>query len=296
MVSRRRSGAPVCREISIQRKPQRGPVRAPARRRERPRRADLAQAFATALHVDEIERDRRAASARRDRERKFQQPRAAREAASSARARPRPGGSCRAFRAWIICGPLGDAPETGCPRCFGGLEQCKVVASMFSEPGTGRSPSGPPATSRAREVPPRAKPFIVYLVAEDWYFLSHRLPMARPRAAGYEVHVATHLNGAGREDRGGRVPSASARLAARQLQSARTCSVSCGRCGLCTGNCSPSRASRGIAALHCRFARGARDDVSAVECARRPWLCFTSATLKGEGCTPGFLGVAAVSL
>ncbi len=32
---------------------------------------------------------------------------------------------------------------------------------------------------------------LLYVVTEDWYFLSHRLPMARAaRAAGYEVHVA----------------------------------------------------------------------------------------------------------
>lgn len=49
-----------------------------------------------------------------------------------------------------------------------------------------------------RDVSPRPIPLIVYLVAEDWYFLSHRLPMAHAaRAAGYEVHVATHLNGEG---------------------------------------------------------------------------------------------------
>ena len=35
---------------------------------------------------------------------------------------------------------------------------------------------------------------ILYLVSEDWYFLSHRLPMARAaREAGYEVHVATRV-------------------------------------------------------------------------------------------------------
>jgi glycosyltransferase involved in cell wall biosynthesis len=35
---------------------------------------------------------------------------------------------------------------------------------------------------------------ILYVVTEDWYFLSHRLPMARAaREAGYEVHVATRL-------------------------------------------------------------------------------------------------------
>jgi mannose/cellobiose epimerase-like protein (N-acyl-D-glucosamine 2-epimerase family)/glycosyltransferase involved in cell wall biosynthesis len=36
---------------------------------------------------------------------------------------------------------------------------------------------------------------LVYLVTEDWYFISHRLPMARAaRDAGFEVHVATRVN------------------------------------------------------------------------------------------------------
>jgi glycosyltransferase involved in cell wall biosynthesis len=35
---------------------------------------------------------------------------------------------------------------------------------------------------------------LLYVVTEDWYFLSHRLPMARSaRAAGFEVHVATRV-------------------------------------------------------------------------------------------------------
>jgi glycosyltransferase involved in cell wall biosynthesis len=35
---------------------------------------------------------------------------------------------------------------------------------------------------------------ILYLVSEDWYFISHRLPMARAaKAAGFEVHVATRV-------------------------------------------------------------------------------------------------------
>ncbi len=35
---------------------------------------------------------------------------------------------------------------------------------------------------------------ILYLVSEDWYFVSHRLPMARAaRDAGFEVHVATRV-------------------------------------------------------------------------------------------------------
>jgi len=36
---------------------------------------------------------------------------------------------------------------------------------------------------------------ILYVVTEDWYFLSHRLPMARAaKDAGYEIHIATRLN------------------------------------------------------------------------------------------------------
>ena len=36
---------------------------------------------------------------------------------------------------------------------------------------------------------------ILYVVTEDWYFLSHRLPMARAaQSAGYDIHVATRLN------------------------------------------------------------------------------------------------------
>jgi glycosyltransferase involved in cell wall biosynthesis len=39
-----------------------------------------------------------------------------------------------------------------------------------------------------------AAPILVYLVTEDWYFLSHRLPMASAaRRAGYEVHVLTNV-------------------------------------------------------------------------------------------------------
>jgi len=43
-------------------------------------------------------------------------------------------------------------------------------------------------------------PRLVYLVSEDWYFLSHRLPMAQAALrAGYEVHVATHVGVQGEE-------------------------------------------------------------------------------------------------
>jgi glycosyltransferase involved in cell wall biosynthesis len=37
---------------------------------------------------------------------------------------------------------------------------------------------------------------LLYLVTEDWYFVSHRLPMARAASrAGFEVHVATRVAG-----------------------------------------------------------------------------------------------------
>ena len=37
-------------------------------------------------------------------------------------------------------------------------------------------------------------PRLLYVVSEDWYFLSHRLPMARAaRDSGYDVHVATRV-------------------------------------------------------------------------------------------------------
>src|SRR5215470_14652460 len=41
----------------------------------------------------------------------------------------------------------------------------------------------------------RSKPVLIFLVTEDWYFLSHRLPMAcAAQNAGYDVHVATRVN------------------------------------------------------------------------------------------------------
>ena len=53
-------------------------------------------------------------------------------------------------------------------------------------------------------------PRILYVVTEDWYFLSHRLPMARTaKQAGFEVHVATRLqDGKAAIEREGFVPHA----------------------------------------------------------------------------------------
>ena len=42
---------------------------------------------------------------------------------------------------------------------------------------------------------PRRNPVLVYLVTQDWYFMSHRVPMAlAAQRAGYDVHVITHVN------------------------------------------------------------------------------------------------------
>jgi glycosyltransferase involved in cell wall biosynthesis len=46
-----------------------------------------------------------------------------------------------------------------------------------------------------RQAPGTAKTRLLYVVTEDWAFLSHRLPMARAaREAGFEVHVATRVS------------------------------------------------------------------------------------------------------
>src|SRR3954451_19509176 len=40
----------------------------------------------------------------------------------------------------------------------------------------------------------RTRPKLIYLVTEDWYFWSHRLPVARAaRDAGFDVLVATRV-------------------------------------------------------------------------------------------------------
>lgn len=39
------------------------------------------------------------------------------------------------------------------------------------------------------------KPKIIFFITEDWYFWSHRLPIARAaRNAGFEVFIATRVN------------------------------------------------------------------------------------------------------
>src|SRR5437764_8134289 len=53
------------------------------------------------------------------------------------------------------------------------------------------------ARNRTSAAGPANAPRLLYVVTEDWAFLSHRLPMARAaRDAGFEVHVATRVGNA----------------------------------------------------------------------------------------------------
>jgi glycosyltransferase involved in cell wall biosynthesis len=53
-------------------------------------------------------------------------------------------------------------------------------------------------TEMAPEPASSPRPRLLYLVSEDWYFRSHRLPMAlAAQRAGYEVHVATRVQADG---------------------------------------------------------------------------------------------------
>src|SRR5215472_5857250 len=53
-----------------------------------------------------------------------------------------------------------------------------------------------------------ARPKLIYLVTEDWYFWSHRLPMARAaQAAGFDVAIATRV-----AEHGARIEEAGFRL------------------------------------------------------------------------------------
>lgn len=59
-------------------------------------------------------------------------------------------------------------------------------------PATG-SP-GETATVAVSRREPRQRPKLIFLVTEDWYFWSHRLPVARAaRDAGFEIAVATRV-------------------------------------------------------------------------------------------------------
>ncbi len=68
----------------------------------------------------------------------------------------------------------------------------------------------------------KAAPRLIYLVTEDWYFLSHRLPMAKAaQQAGYDVHVLTNLTGHAAGDRRAGVPGPSGCVATGQHEPVR---------------------------------------------------------------------------
>src|SRR5262249_53572878 len=77
-------------------------------------------------------------------------------------------------------------------------------------PAEKKGPSGCFASAPTLIQAPVMSPRLLYVVTEDWYFLSHRLPMARAaRNAGYEVHVATRIkDGRAGIEREGFVPHA----------------------------------------------------------------------------------------
>ena len=63
---------------------------------------------------------------------------------------------------------------------------------ILKEPAAIKSPRGSRAAKPPANPPPRPK--LLFLVTEDWYFWSHRLPVARAaRAAGFDIVVATRV-------------------------------------------------------------------------------------------------------
>src|SRR6266481_7675732 len=83
----------------------------------------------------------------------------------------------------------GSSPATG--ETLGGSVRAlgQTVASGAA------TPAGTPQA-------PEPRPKLLFLVTEDWYFWSHRLPVARAaREAGFEIVVATRVQGHGQEIR-----------------------------------------------------------------------------------------------
>ena len=75
------------------------------------------------------------------------------------------------------------ARATSLYHIIGAVAELEAARSVIAQ-------AAPPVASASKS-PPR----VIYLVTEDWYFMSHRLPMARAaRAAGFEVHVATRVD------------------------------------------------------------------------------------------------------
>ena len=82
----------------------------------------------------------------------------------------------------------------------------KCIREMpAADPTLQRSRRGPSVSTEPPSLPPAAarpgaarRPKLLFLVTEDWYFCSHRLPVARAaRDAGFEVVVATRVRAHG---------------------------------------------------------------------------------------------------
>ncbi len=141
----------------------------------------------------------------------------------------------------------------------------------------------------AADIPPRRdKPVLVYLVTEDWYFMSHRVPMAQAaRDAGYEVHVVTQV-----DKDGGAIEALGFHLHAMAWRRgsvspfAFLAEHSRGAARLPRA-CARSRASRRLAADHCRLACRRGPAVRAGERARRARLCIHLRRAEGAaGASP----------
>ncbi len=87
----------------------------------------------------------------------------------------------------------------GDARCAGLAACASASPTASTRPAAGSAPSvaaGRPLTYKAAMAAARGK--LIFLVTEDWYFWSHRLPMARAaRDAGFEVAVATRVTAHG---------------------------------------------------------------------------------------------------
>jgi glycosyltransferase involved in cell wall biosynthesis len=69
------------------------------------------------------------------------------------------------------------------------------IAELLAPADSERGTLGRRAAPSCRRPGPER---LLYVASEDWYFLSHRLPMARAaRDAGFEVHVATRVRHGG---------------------------------------------------------------------------------------------------
>src|SRR5262249_39873368 len=108
---------------------------------------------------------------------------------------PRPSKDCGAFspRRRKACGSIDWCPTTSLSSSRRG-QPASITSSARSRSSRMQSPDAANASLPASSVP-RPAPRVISLVPEDWYFISHRLPMARAaRNAGFEVHVATRID------------------------------------------------------------------------------------------------------